>query len=144
MPTSFKSNTNINIDGKEYTSLDQVPEEFRKFINDEDADGMPDFVEDILAHTNADKDSIEINGIQYDSWDEVPAEHQSLRPAASQPPIPPSANQSSTPSTPPKSHHTQPSKYTPAPSQTAGLNQTYLIIGLIVAVMVLIAYIFIN
>ncbi len=38
--------TRYVIDGQEYDSLDDVPQQFRKFLADKDRDGRPDWVED--------------------------------------------------------------------------------------------------
>ena len=38
----------IYFNGKEYNSLEEVPEEFRHFLKDENKDGLPDFVENIF------------------------------------------------------------------------------------------------
>lgn len=38
----------IIINGKEYSSIEEVPNEFRHFLEDKDQDGMPDFVQQFM------------------------------------------------------------------------------------------------
>lgn len=44
----FMPNTTIEINGKTYNSINEVPQEFRDLIRDENQDGMPDKFEHFL------------------------------------------------------------------------------------------------
>gem|GEM_PF-6009876 len=42
------SSTKIVIDGKEYSSLNELPEQFRRFLTDKNQNGMPDAMEGLM------------------------------------------------------------------------------------------------
>jgi len=54
--TSFQkqfatSSTTYVINGRKYDSLDEVPSEFRRFFEDHDGDGRPDWLQDAVSGT---------------------------------------------------------------------------------------------
>jgi len=54
--TSFQkqfatSSTTYVINGRKYNSLDEVPSEFRKFFDDQNGDGRPDWLRDAVSGT---------------------------------------------------------------------------------------------
>ncbi len=46
--SSISHQVNININGKEYHSFAEVPQEFRHLIQDDDANGIPDFADNLI------------------------------------------------------------------------------------------------
>jgi hypothetical protein len=84
----------ITVNGKEYNSIEDVPKEFKVMFEDKDNNGIPDFVEGILAgendlknsavHTsgnsgiNANFTSFIYNGRQYSDINQLPPEAKQL------------------------------------------------------------------
>lgn len=76
----------INFNGKEYNSLNEIPDEFRVMFKDENNNGIPDFVEGLLnANTTgsqkpliANFNSFFYNGKQYSSIDQMPQEAREM------------------------------------------------------------------
>ena len=72
----------INFNGKEYNSINDIPNEFKVLFKDENNNGIPDFVEGILNSGQnqsvkpliANFNSFYYNGTQYSSIDELPPE----------------------------------------------------------------------
>lgn len=80
----------ITVNGKDYSSLNDVPEEYKVIFGDKNNNGIPDFVEGILAGTqdkqnintnisgnssiNANFTSFFFNGSQYKSLEDLPPE----------------------------------------------------------------------
>jgi hypothetical protein len=52
----------ITVNGKEYNSLQDVPEEYKVMFGDKNNNGIPDFVEGILAGTNDLKSAMHVSG----------------------------------------------------------------------------------
>ena len=76
----------INFNGKEYNSLNEIPDEFRVMFKDENNNGIPDFVEGLL-NTNstgsqkpliANFNTFFYNGKQYSSIDQMPPEAKEM------------------------------------------------------------------
>lgn len=86
-----------NINGKTYTSFDEIPEDqkqmFQKILADEDKNGTPDIMEGknegkifnskalnfAIKLFGFTKNIIKINDKKYNNWDEVPSEFQHLK-----------------------------------------------------------------
>jgi len=76
----------INFNGKEYNSLNDIPDEFKVMFKDENNNGIPDFVEGLLNTNNggsrkplvANFSSFFYNGKQYSSIDQMPPEAKVL------------------------------------------------------------------
>ena len=85
-----KKTTKYVINGHEYASLDEIPEQFRAMFEDRDGDGLPDVVQQHMeAGRHVSARSIEmrsVNGVttykvgdrEYRSLDEMPPEHREL------------------------------------------------------------------
>lgn len=79
-------NGKINFNGKEYNSLDDIPDEFKVMFKDENKNGIPDFVEGLLNTSNsgslkpmtANFSSFFYNGKQYPGIDQMPPEAKEL------------------------------------------------------------------
>ncbi len=87
----FFKKTTYNINGKEYHSLEEVPEEFRRLLEDKDGDGCPDWIQSQVGQTGgyvsrAGFEMTTVNGVttykvgdrEYRSLDEMPLEHRTL------------------------------------------------------------------
>lgn len=86
----MKNTSKITVNGKEYNSLSEIPEEYKVVFGDKNNNGIPDFVEGILAGTqdmqnlntnisgnsniNANFTSFFFNGSQYKSLQDLPPE----------------------------------------------------------------------
>ncbi len=76
----------INFNGKEYNSLNDIPDEFKVMFKDENNNGIPDFVEGLLNSnaTGSQKslvanfNSFFYNGKQYSSIDQMPTEAKEM------------------------------------------------------------------
>ncbi len=76
----------INFNGKEYNSINDIPNEFKVLFKDENNNGIPDFVEGILNSGQnqsvkpliANFNSFYYNGTQYSSIDELPPEAKKM------------------------------------------------------------------
>lgn len=76
----------INFNGKEYNSLNDIPDEFKVMFKDENNNGIPDFVEGLLNTNNsgsnkplvANFSSFFYNGKQYSSIDQMPPEAKEI------------------------------------------------------------------
>jgi hypothetical protein len=76
----------INFNGKEYNSLNDIPDEFKVMFKDENNNGIPDFVEGLLdaSATGSHKplvanfNSFFYNGKQYSSIDQMPPEAKEM------------------------------------------------------------------
>lgn len=72
----------IYFNGKEYNSIDEVPEEFRHFLKDENKNGLPDFVENIFgqnlagAMNNATFQKFVFKDKIFDKLEQLPPEEQ--------------------------------------------------------------------
>jgi len=72
----------ITVNGKEYNSLNDVPDEFKVIFGDKNNNGIPDFVEGLLntadvqksAPLEANFSTFFYNGTQYSSIDSLPPE----------------------------------------------------------------------
>lgn len=72
----------ITVNGKEYKSLNDVPDEFKVIFGDKNNNGIPDFVEGLLntaelqknAPMEANFNTFFYNGTQYSSIDSLPPE----------------------------------------------------------------------
>ncbi len=72
----------ITVNGKEYSSLNDVPDEFKVVFGDKNNNGIPDFVEGLLntavvnksAPLEANFSSFFFNGAQYSNIDSLPPE----------------------------------------------------------------------
>ncbi len=81
---SFESKINFN--GKEYNSLNDIPDEFKVMFKDENKNGIPDFVEGLLNANSqssqkplvANFNSFFYNGKQYSSIDQMPPEAKEM------------------------------------------------------------------
>ncbi len=81
---SFESKINFN--GKEYNSLNDIPDEFKVMFKDENKNGIPDFVEGLLNANSqgrqkplvANFNSFFYNGKQYSSIDQMPPEAKDM------------------------------------------------------------------
>lgn len=81
---SFESKINFN--GKEYSSLNDIPDEFKVMFKDENRNGIPDFVEGLLNTSQgssvkplvANFNSFFYNGRQYSSIDQMPPEAKEM------------------------------------------------------------------
>lgn len=81
---SFESKINFN--GKEYSSLNDIPDEFKVMFKDENKNGIPDFVEGLLNTSQggsvkplvANFNSFFYNGKQYSSIDQMPPEAKEI------------------------------------------------------------------
>jgi hypothetical protein len=63
---------NINFNNKSYSSLDEIPNEIKNLVKDEDGNGIPDFVESVIKNTSNDsKTKITVNGQEFDSIPKV-------------------------------------------------------------------------
>ena len=70
------NSTKYSINGKEYDNINDIPEEFKKSLSDDDQNGLPDILADMLKNnSNA---SIQIDGKNYSSWEDVPEEYQGM------------------------------------------------------------------
>jgi len=72
----FVSKQKFTVNGKKYTSLDEMPEDVRNII-DKDRNGILDVIEDTNERNST--TSININGKSYGSWNEVPAKYQKYK-----------------------------------------------------------------
>jgi len=71
----------INFNGKEYNSLNEIPDEYKVMFKDENNNGIPDFVEGLLNANatgsqkpiTANFSSFFYNGKQYSSIDQMPS-----------------------------------------------------------------------
>jgi hypothetical protein len=83
--------TKYEINGKEYGSLDRVPERFRSFFEDKDRDGCPDWIQSQMESMGSRlcSDSIkmttingattyEVGGQEYHSLEEMPQQYRAL------------------------------------------------------------------
>lgn len=90
-PKFTKRTTKYVVNGQEYRSLDEVPEQFRAMFEDRDGDGCPDWVHDKMASAAGDVSSLSIehrtvNGVttykvgdrEYQSLDQMPADERAL------------------------------------------------------------------
>lgn len=76
----------INFNGKEYNSLNEIPDEFKVMFKDENNNGIPDFVEGLLNSGAAGSvrplvanfNSFVYNGKQYSSIDQMPPEAKEM------------------------------------------------------------------
>lgn len=76
----------INFNGKEYSSLNDIPDEFKVMFKDENKNGIPDFVEGLLNSSAlgsikpsiANFNSFLYNGKQYSDIDQLPTEAKEL------------------------------------------------------------------
>lgn len=76
----------INFNGKEYNSLNDIPDEFKVMFRDANNNGIPDFVEGLLnagqkesvKPLTANFNSYFYNGKQYSSIDQLPPEAKDL------------------------------------------------------------------
>ncbi len=83
----------ITVNGKEYNSIEDVPKEFKVMFEDKNNNGIPDFVEGILAGTNDLKNAVHtsgdssinanftsffFNGQQYSDINQLPTEARQL------------------------------------------------------------------
>lgn len=91
MPLNIKTNTNININGKTYRSLADIPKEFQHLVEDKDQNGRPDFADRIVAQvtqatktTPAQTNQPETNPPQPDLQPSTHPNHTSLSPQESQ------------------------------------------------------------
>ena len=81
---SFESKINLN--GTEYNSLNDIPDEFKVMFKDENNNGIPDFVEGLLNSGAAGSgkplvanfNSFFYNGKQYSSVDQMPPEAKEM------------------------------------------------------------------
>jgi hypothetical protein len=72
---SIKIKTNVDFD------ISDLPESVKQLLADKDNDGKLDVVEDAMEAVvqNETKTEIEINGVKYNTWDEVPEEWQKYK-----------------------------------------------------------------
>lgn len=76
----------INFNGKEYNSLNEIPDEFKVMFKDENNNGIPDIVEGLLNSGAAGSvrplvanfNSFFYNGKQYSSIDQMPPEAKEM------------------------------------------------------------------
>ena len=71
---SKRVKTTHSFNGKEYDGVEDLPENIRRALRDENSDGIPDILENTKVTTR-----IDINGKSYSGWNEVPVEYQHLR-----------------------------------------------------------------
>lgn len=69
--TKITRTTKYKVNGKEYDSLDEAPEEYRKLLRDANGDGTPGVVQGRVLQREV-KVSYEHNGQKYSSLDEMP------------------------------------------------------------------------
>ena len=72
----IRKTVRYTVNGREYASLDEVPEAFRKLLEDKDADGVPDLLQKLGARTVVSR-TWWINGKTYHHLEDIPPE---LRP----------------------------------------------------------------
>ena len=74
--------TKIYFNGKEYNSIEEVPEEFRHFLKDDNKNGLPDFVENIFgknlagAMNNPTVQKFVFKDKIFDKLEQIPPEEQ--------------------------------------------------------------------
>lgn len=88
----FNKYTKYTVNGKEYSSLNEVPEEFRSVFNDQNGNGIPDSIEKMMENASVGGNfsgNVEVqqvdgkmkyfyNGKEYDSPDALPPEFRKI------------------------------------------------------------------